>query len=42
MSILSHVGLLKLVGMEGFEPPASRAQGERSSQAELHPNRVTF
>ncbi len=35
---LDHGALLDiLVGMEGFEPPASCSQGKRASQAALHP-----
>ena len=29
--------ILILVGMEGFEPPASCSQGKRASQTALHP-----
>jgi hypothetical protein len=31
----------KLVGVRGFEPPASCAQGRRSNRAEPHPELVT-
>jgi hypothetical protein len=34
--------LFRLVGVAGFEPTTSCAQGKRSSQAELHPAETTL
>lgn len=36
MGVEPIVHTLEMVGMTGFQPAASRAQGERSKQTELH------